>query len=69
MARICNRMILCANVCDQTQPVGIIIGIMLGVYTALEKADHKPIFGPILAKALGTVLPKSGIGVKKVLLI
>ena len=36
MACICNRMILCAKgVCDQTQPVGIVIGIMLGVYTAL----------------------------------
>src|SRR3954468_10745068 len=47
LARLSARIILCAKgVCDQAQPVGVAMGIMLGVDTALEKADHKAIFGP-----------------------
>ena len=59
LARLSARLLLCAKgVCDQAQPVGVAMGIMLGVDTALEKADHKAIFGPILGAALKTMLPK-----------
>lgn len=59
LARLSARLILCAKgICDQAQPVGVAMGIMLGVDTALEKANHKAIFGPILGSALKTVLPK-----------
>jgi hypothetical protein len=59
LARLSARIILCAKgVCDQAQPVGVAMGIMLGVDTALEKADHKAIFGPILGSALKTILPQ-----------
>jgi len=34
------------------------MGIMLSVDTALEKADHKAIFGPILGSALKSILPQ-----------
>ena len=65
LARLSSRILLCAKgACDQAQPVGVAMGIMLGVDTALEKADHKAIFGPILGKALSTILPKSDIQVK-----
>lgn len=60
MARLSSRLILCAKgICDQAQPVGVAMGIMLGVDTALEKADQKVIFGPLIGSALKTVLPNN----------
>ena len=60
LARLSARLILCAKgVCDGAQPIGVSMGIMLGIDTVLERADHKPIFGPALGHALKTVLPKS----------
>jgi hypothetical protein len=50
--------------CNQAQPVGIAKGILLGVDTALERADRNPIFGPILGSALKTILPKSKVQTK-----
>ena len=41
LARLSSRILLCAKgACDQAQPVGVAMGVMLGVDTALEKADH-----------------------------
>lgn len=60
MARLSSRLILCAKgLCDQAQPVGIAMGIMLGIDTALEQADQKAIFGPLIGSALKTVLPNN----------
>ena len=59
-ARLSARLLVCVKgVCDQAQPVGVAMGIMLGVDTALERADNKPIFGPVLGSALKTVLPNT----------
>ena len=70
MARLSGRILLCTiGVCDQAQPAGVVMGIMMGVYSALEKADRKPIFRPNLGKTLSTILPKSDKQVKKVLQI
>ena len=50
--------LLCAKgVCDHVQPVGVAMGILLGIDTSLIMADQKPIFGPILGSAIKTVLP------------
>lgn len=35
------------------------MGIMLGVDTVLEKADSKPIFGPVLGSTLKIILPNN----------
>ncbi len=65
LARLSARLILCAKgICDQAQPVGVAMGIMLGVDTALEKADQKAIFGPVLGYALKSVIPSSELYVK-----
>ena len=59
LARLSARLILCAKgVCDQAQPVGVAMGIMLGIDTALEKSEHKAIFGPILGSMFKTILPR-----------
>jgi hypothetical protein len=64
-ARLSARLLLCAKgVCDQAQPVGVSMGILLGIDTSLQMADHKPIFGPILGSALKTVLPNDEIKTK-----
>ena len=42
------------------------MGIMLGVDTALEKAEHKAIFGPVLGSVLKTMLPKDELVEKKI---
>ena len=41
------------------------MGIMLGVDTALEKAEHKAIFGPVLGSVLKTMRPKDELVEKK----
>ena len=65
LARNCTRILLCAKgVCDQAQPVGIAMGIMLGVDTALEKSDHEPIFFPILGSVIKKALPNKEIEAK-----
>jgi hypothetical protein len=65
LARLSARILLCAKgVCDQAQPVGVAMGILLGIDTALEKADHNSIFGPILGSALKRMLPDSNVEVK-----
>jgi len=65
LARLSARLILCAKgVCDQAQPVGVVMGILLGVDTALEKADREAIFGPLLGSALKTILPNNEVKVK-----
>ena len=56
-ARLSARLLLCAKgVCDHAQPVGVAMGILLGIDTSLIMADQKPIFGPILGSAIKTVL-------------
>ena len=42
---------------------------MLGVETALDKADKKAIFGPMLASGLKTVLPNNEVKVGIIYLI
>ena len=65
LARLSARVLLCAKgVCDQAQPLGVAMGILLGVDTALEKADQKAIFGPLLGSALKTVLPNKQVETK-----
>jgi hypothetical protein len=65
MARFAARLLLCAKgVCDQAQPVGVAMGILLGIDTSLVMADQKPIFGPLLGNALKTVLPNNEVRVK-----
>jgi hypothetical protein len=39
------------------------MGILLGVDTALEKADREAIFGPLLGSALKTILPNNEVKV------
>ena len=69
-ARLSARLILCAKgVCDGAQPVGVSMGIMLGIDTVLERADHKAIFGPALGNALKTVLPNNSVEQKTIDLI
>jgi hypothetical protein len=64
-ARLSARILLCAKgVCDQAQPVGIAMGILLGIDTSLIMADQKPIFGPILGSAIKTVLPHEEVKIK-----
>ena len=70
LARLSARLILCAKgVCDGAQPVGVSMGIMLGIDTVLEKADHKAIFGPALGHALKTILPNNSLEQKTIDLI
>jgi len=65
LARLSARLLLCAKgVCDQAQPVGVAMGILLGIDTSLEMADRKPIFGPLLGSALKTVLPNEEVKMK-----
>ena len=65
IARASARIVLCAKgVCDQAQPIGVAMGILLGVDTALEKSDKDPIFGPLLGSALKRVLPDNEVKVK-----
>lgn len=65
LARLSAQLVLCAKgVCDQAQPVGVVMGILLGVDTALEKADKKALFGPLLGSALKTVLPNNEVKIK-----
>ena len=45
------------------------MGIMLGIDTVLERADHKAIFGPALGNALKTVLPNNSVEQKTIDLI
>ena len=70
LARLSARLILCAKgVCDGAQPIGVSMGIMLGIDTVLEKADRKAIFGPALGHALKTVLPNNSTEQKTIDLI
>ena len=45
------------------------MGIMLGIDTVLERADHKAIFGPALGNALKNVLPNNNVEQKTIDLI
>lgn len=45
------------------------MGIMLGIDTVLERADHEAIFGPALRHALKTILPNNSVEQKTIDLI
>jgi hypothetical protein len=65
LARFSARVVLCAKgACEQAQLIAIAKGIMLGVDTALKKADQKAIFGPLIGSALKTILPNKELQVK-----
>jgi hypothetical protein len=65
IARSSARLILCVKgVCEGAQPIGLAMGILLGVDTALEKADKEPIFGPFLGSALKKFYPNEEVKVK-----
>lgn len=65
IARLSARLLLCAKgVCDQAAPVGVAMGILLGIDTSLQMSDQKPIFGPLLGSALKIVLPNNEVKIK-----
>jgi hypothetical protein len=70
LARLSARLILCGKgICDSAQPIGVSMGIMIGIDTFLEKADQKAIFGPVIGNALKTVLPNRNVEQKTIDLI
>ena len=44
--------------CEQAQPIGLGLGLMLGAYEVLKYSNVDPFFGPLLGGALKTVLPE-----------
>jgi hypothetical protein len=52
------------GVCEGAQPIGVAMGILLGIDTALEKSDKEPIFGPLLGSALKKFYPNEEVKVR-----
>lgn len=58
LASLSLRVLSCIKgVCDQAQPIGLTLGIMLGLDEALKHGDKEPIFGPFLGSGVQALFP------------
>lgn len=58
IARLSIRALACIKgACDQAQPVGLTLGLMLGADDALKYGNKDPIFGPLLGSGTQALFP------------
>lgn len=62
LGSVCSKLLFCVKgACDATAPVGVILGVTLGIDSIRESSGFKPLFTPIYAKIL---LPKSAAAIE-----
>lgn len=60
LATLSAKALLCfKGACDQAQPIGLTLGLMLGTDEILKSVNREPIFAPFLGSILNTVLPEN----------
>lgn len=58
IASLSIRALACIKgACDQAQPVGLTLGLMLGADEALKYGNKDPIFGPLLGSGIQALFP------------
>jgi uncharacterized membrane protein len=55
---LCFKALSCIKgVCEDAQPVGLVLGLMLGADEALKQGNKDPIFGPLLGSGIQALFP------------